>query len=176
MSCVARNCVKITILSGNSSSNESSRSVFALCPVRSAWSAKAASCRRSSSDRRVCSDKRRSVLAAAAAELPSVICSVSKTMRFRPRRGSRLAWLSCFLPACGTACPTESRWRTNRVTSSYNRRSSSLSVTASVLAQRRVNCRPTVLRRLRTITSANNSCNSSTFFGVSLSLRSTNRF
>ena len=65
--------------------------------------------------------------------------------------------------------------RTSAAVPSYTARSPGVSITASVRAYRRVNCRPTVLRRLRTIISASNPCSSSTFFGVSLSPLDTNR-
>ena len=59
--------------------------------------------------------------------------------------------------------------RTIAAAASYSARSPAVSATDSVRANRRVNCSPTVLRRLRTITSPSSACSSSTFFGVSLS-------
>ena len=59
--------------------------------------------------------------------------------------------------------------RTMAATALYRFRSPGVGATDSVRACLCVNCSPTVLLRLRTMTSRSNACSSSTFFGTSLS-------
>ena len=101
--------------------------------------------------------------AAAGLELPSAICNDSSAILASGPVSFPLAF----------SLTERSRARTNSVTSRYSSRSAGAGATDSVRAQRRVNWRPTVLRRLRTITSASSACSSSTLRGVSLSRRST---
>ena len=82
ISCVARNCVKITILSGNSSSSCSSRSTLVLSAAGAGLVGQVGErARRSAAQARRSRPCCSSVPAAAWLELPSAICSAIRAMR-----------------------------------------------------------------------------------------------